>query len=225
MRRATHCQPLRVVGLAGGEESLEGVVARDDEASQVGQELTAQVEDDEEEVKDDEADNRVGLGDGGAPLEVAQGGVLAKLWGGSQGQRLTSRVAWRSRGRGDAAERSLPRGQAGPGSAAHGPEETTSCLRRVYLIADETGDDKGAGRRGWQAKSVRLCASANRMKRYGALERGDRGLRMCKEGSRRCLEYIATVLVQETGQQGSWKLQEMRDEVRGEVETGGERSR
>lgn len=77
-----HSQPLRVVRGAGGEESIERVVAGDDEASQVGEELATEVEDDEEDVDDNEADEGVGLGNADLRLNVVQGGVLGELCGG-----------------------------------------------------------------------------------------------------------------------------------------------
>jgi hypothetical protein len=56
---------LGVIVFVGSEKGLEGVIAWDNETGNVGQELTAEVEDDEEEVEGDEADEGVGLGDAG----------------------------------------------------------------------------------------------------------------------------------------------------------------
>lgn len=78
-RGGAYGQPLSVVRRAGGEESVQGVVARDGETGNVGQELAAEVEDDEEEVESDHADNSVGLGHRGAALEVDERGILAEL--------------------------------------------------------------------------------------------------------------------------------------------------
>ena len=75
----SHSQPLSVILARGGEQSVHGVVARDDEAGHVGEKLATEVEDDEEEVESGEADEGVGLGDTALLLEVAQGGVLAQL--------------------------------------------------------------------------------------------------------------------------------------------------
>ena len=72
-------KPLRVIVLGGAEERLEGVVAGDDEAGDVGQELAAQVEDDEEEVERGQADDTVRLGDAGLLLEVDESGVPGEL--------------------------------------------------------------------------------------------------------------------------------------------------
>lgn len=77
--RTTYSQPLSVIVLVLGEQGTEGVVSGDDEASQVGQELTTEVEDDEEEVEGSKTDDGVGLGDTSASLEVVQGGVLGQL--------------------------------------------------------------------------------------------------------------------------------------------------
>lgn len=65
--------------LGGGEQRLERVVARDQESSDVGQELTAKVKDDKEKVERNETDDGVGLGDRSALLEIVQGGVPGQL--------------------------------------------------------------------------------------------------------------------------------------------------
>jgi len=65
--------------LVGGEKSVKGVVSRDDETSNVGQELTAKVENDKEEVEGNEANDGVGLGDGCALFEVDESRVLGQL--------------------------------------------------------------------------------------------------------------------------------------------------
>ena len=78
-RSQTHGQPLGVILLVGGKQRSGGVVGRKNEAGKVGQELAAEVEDDEEEVEGDDADNGVGLGNTSLPLQVVQGGVLGKL--------------------------------------------------------------------------------------------------------------------------------------------------
>lgn len=66
----THSQPLRVVILVIGEESIQRIVAGDDKASKVGEELATEVEDDEEKVQGGQAHDSVGLGDTGALLNV-----------------------------------------------------------------------------------------------------------------------------------------------------------
>lgn len=72
-------EPLSVIGGVRGEESVEGVVARDDEPGNVGQQLTAQVEDDQEEIQGAQADGSVSLGETGGLLEVGDGRVLGEL--------------------------------------------------------------------------------------------------------------------------------------------------
>lgn len=75
----TYGQPLRVVLLVVGEESSEGVVSGDDEASEVGEELATEVEDDEEEVKSTNTDDGIGLGNAGLSLQVVKRGILGQL--------------------------------------------------------------------------------------------------------------------------------------------------
>jgi hypothetical protein len=70
---------LGVVDLASGEQSVQRVVAGDDESSNVDEELSGNVEEDEEEVEAGETEDGVGLGDGGLLLEVVEGGVLGEL--------------------------------------------------------------------------------------------------------------------------------------------------
>ena len=70
---------MRIIRLRRREQGIERIVARDDEAGHVGQELAAEVEDDEEEVEGDEADNGVRLGNRRLLLKVVEGGVLGQL--------------------------------------------------------------------------------------------------------------------------------------------------
>lgn len=72
-------QPLGVVSSARSEQGVQRVVAGNDKASKVGEQLAAEVEDDEEEVESGEADDGVGLGNTGLLLKVVQGGVLGEL--------------------------------------------------------------------------------------------------------------------------------------------------
>jgi hypothetical protein len=72
-------EPLGVVDLAGAEQGVERVVAGDDESSNVDEELASNVEEDEEEVEADEAEDGVDLGNGGLLLKVVEGGVLGQL--------------------------------------------------------------------------------------------------------------------------------------------------
>jgi hypothetical protein len=76
---STHGQPLRVIGLAGAEEGLEGVVGRDDEAGGVDKELSSNVEEDQEEVQGTEAEDDVDLGHIGLLLKLLQLRVLGQL--------------------------------------------------------------------------------------------------------------------------------------------------
>ena len=68
-----------VIGLGLGEESLERVVAGDEEASKVDEELASNVEEDEEEVEGTETEDDVDLRDGALLLEVVEGRVLGQL--------------------------------------------------------------------------------------------------------------------------------------------------
>lgn len=76
---ATHSQPLCIIRLARGEEGLERVVARDNETGEVGQELTTEVEDDQEEVEADQTEDGISLGDSRGLLEIDEEGVLGEL--------------------------------------------------------------------------------------------------------------------------------------------------
>jgi hypothetical protein len=75
----TYGQPLGVITLLRSEESLEGVVGRDDEAGGVDKELSSNVEEDKEEVEGAEAENDVDLGDVGLLLKLLQLRVLGQL--------------------------------------------------------------------------------------------------------------------------------------------------
>lgn len=74
--RDTYCKPLGIVTLAHTEQSLEGVVSRNHKSSKVGQELTTNVEEDEEEVGCDKTEESVDLWNGCLLLEVCQGWVF-----------------------------------------------------------------------------------------------------------------------------------------------------
>ena len=76
---ATHGQPLRVILLVRAKQRTKGVVSGDDESRNVGQELTAEVEDDQEEVERPQTKHGIGLGDRCLPLEVVERGVLGEL--------------------------------------------------------------------------------------------------------------------------------------------------
>jgi hypothetical protein len=75
----TYGQPLGVITLLRSEESLEGVVGRDDEAGGVDEELSSDVEEDKEEVEGAETENNVDLGNVGLLLKLLQLRVLGQL--------------------------------------------------------------------------------------------------------------------------------------------------
>jgi hypothetical protein len=70
---------LCVIDLAGAEQSVQRVVAGNDESGNVDEELASNVEEDEEEVETGKTENGVDLGHGGLLLEVVEGGVLGQL--------------------------------------------------------------------------------------------------------------------------------------------------
>jgi len=72
-------QPLSVIGLLGSEESLKRVVGRDEEASEVDEQLTSQVKEDQEEVENADTANDVDLWDIGLLLEINESGVFGEL--------------------------------------------------------------------------------------------------------------------------------------------------
>lgn len=75
----TYSQPLGVIDLAGAEESLERVVTGNDETSNVDEELSGDVEEDQEEVETGETKDHVDLGDRRLLLKVVECGVLGQL--------------------------------------------------------------------------------------------------------------------------------------------------
>jgi hypothetical protein len=72
-------QPLSIILLVVAKQRTERVVGRNNEASKVGKKLTAEVEDDEEEVESTDTNGSVGLRYASGPLEVVKGGVLGQL--------------------------------------------------------------------------------------------------------------------------------------------------
>ena len=72
-------EPLGVVGLAGSEQCLEGVVGWDGETDGVDQEVGADVEEDEEEVEGAETEHNVDLWHVGLTLEVVQRVIFGEL--------------------------------------------------------------------------------------------------------------------------------------------------
>lgn len=77
---SVRCTYVGVIGLARGEQSLERVVSWDDETSQVDEELSGNVEEDQEEVEGAETQDGVDLGNGALLLKVFEGRVLGQLW-------------------------------------------------------------------------------------------------------------------------------------------------
>jgi len=73
------CEPLSVIGLADAEESIKGIITRNHKSSKVGQKLSTNVEEDEEEVECDQAEKSVDLRQSGLLLEVVQRIILRKL--------------------------------------------------------------------------------------------------------------------------------------------------
>jgi len=73
------CKPLRIVSFAGSEQSLQRVVSGKHEASEIGKKLTANVEEDEEEVGGDQSKEGVDLWDRGLLLEVDQSRVFGEF--------------------------------------------------------------------------------------------------------------------------------------------------
>lgn len=61
------------------EEGLEGVVAGEKETGKVDEELASNVEEDQEEVDSDQAEDHVDLGDIGLTLKVVEDRVLGEL--------------------------------------------------------------------------------------------------------------------------------------------------
>lgn len=73
-------QPLSIIDLARAEQRSQRVVAGDDEARDVNEELSGDVEEDEEEVEGSETEDSIDLGHGSLLLKVVEGGVLGKLF-------------------------------------------------------------------------------------------------------------------------------------------------
>lgn len=71
---------MRIISLVDAEKRIKGVVAWDDEASDVGEELTSDVEEDEEEVGCSETKEGVDFWNGGLFLQVVQDWIFGELW-------------------------------------------------------------------------------------------------------------------------------------------------
>lgn len=76
---SSYCQPLSVISLADTEQSFEGIVSRNDKASQVGQDLSTKVEEDKEEVETDDSEKPVDLWNRGLLLEIVDDRVFGQL--------------------------------------------------------------------------------------------------------------------------------------------------
>lgn len=70
---------LSVIGFAGGEQRIQGIVGGDGEPGKVDEEFASDVEEHEEEVDSEKTEESVDLGDGGLLLEVDKRRILGKL--------------------------------------------------------------------------------------------------------------------------------------------------
>ena len=70
---------MSIIGFACAEQSLERIIARDDESGEVDEELSSNVEEDEEEIDGGDAEESVHLRDGGLLLKIVQRRVFGKL--------------------------------------------------------------------------------------------------------------------------------------------------
>ena len=75
----TYGQPLGIINLAGREEGVQRVVCWDDERSEIGEESSTEVEEDEEEVESHNTEDRVDLWNRGLLLEVIEDRVAREL--------------------------------------------------------------------------------------------------------------------------------------------------
>jgi hypothetical protein len=70
---------LGVVDLACAKQGIEGVVPWDDETCEVDEEGAADVEENQEEVNSDQAEEGIDLGDAGLLLEIVERRILGEL--------------------------------------------------------------------------------------------------------------------------------------------------
>lgn len=70
---------LSIISFAGAEQSLQRVVARDDESSHVYEELASNVEENKEEINANKAEEGVNLWNRRLLLEVVECRVLGQL--------------------------------------------------------------------------------------------------------------------------------------------------
>ena len=75
----TYGQPLSIISLTGGKEGVQRIVRWDDESGEVGEESSAEVEEDEEEVESHNTEDGVDLWNGGLLLEVVENWVAREL--------------------------------------------------------------------------------------------------------------------------------------------------
>ncbi len=73
LRKKTH---LCIICLAGAKQSVKRVVCRDEEAGSIDEELSSDVEEDQEEVEGTKAKDRVDLGDRRLLLKVVESGIF-----------------------------------------------------------------------------------------------------------------------------------------------------
>ncbi len=84
-----------IIGLARTKKRIEGIITGDDESGKVGQELTSNVEEDEEEVACDNPEDDVDLGDRSLLLEIVKEAIFGQL----VKQPLADAAAHQMRGR------------------------------------------------------------------------------------------------------------------------------
>ena len=72
-------QPLSVINAAAGEQSIQGVVCRNDESNGVHKEFCGDVEEDEEEVQCTKSKDHVDLWYVGVGLEIIENLVFSEL--------------------------------------------------------------------------------------------------------------------------------------------------
>lgn len=70
---------MSVIDFGSAEQGSQRVVARNDEASKVGQQLTAEIEHNEEEVERDEANDSINLWNRRLLFKIGESGVFSQL--------------------------------------------------------------------------------------------------------------------------------------------------
>ena len=76
---SAYSQPLGIICLACAEQGFHGVIPWNKEACKVDKEFSCDVEEDQEEVDSDEAEESIDLRHGGLLLEVVEHIILGKL--------------------------------------------------------------------------------------------------------------------------------------------------